>query len=38
MGEKVDLHVGGYYLVESVGTGGMGSVFEADNGIRRTGL
>ncbi len=29
MGEKVDLHVGGYHLVESVGVGGMGSVFRA---------
>jgi formylglycine-generating enzyme required for sulfatase activity len=29
MGEKVDLHIGGYHLTESIGTGGMGSVFRA---------
>ncbi len=29
MEEKVDIHVGGYHLTESVGTGGMGSVFRA---------
>ena len=27
MGEKVDLHIGGYHLTEAIGTGGMGSVF-----------
>ena len=29
MGEKVDLHVGGYHCTEAIGTGGMGSVFKA---------
>jgi formylglycine-generating enzyme required for sulfatase activity len=29
MGEKVDMHIGGYHLTESIGTGGMGSVFRA---------
>ncbi len=29
MGEEIDLHVGGYHLTESIGTGGMGSVFRA---------
>ncbi len=29
MGETVDLHIGGYHLTENIGTGGMGSVFEA---------
>lgn len=29
MGEKVDLHIGGYHLTEPIGTGGMGSVFRA---------
>ena len=38
MGEKVDLHVGSYHMREAVGTGGMGSVFKADNSLRRTGL
>ncbi len=27
--ENIDLHVGGYHLTESIGTGGMGSVFKA---------
>ena len=30
MGEKVDLHIGGYHLTETI-AGGMGSVFKADN-------
>ena len=29
MAEKVDLHVSGYHCTETVGTGGMGSVFKA---------
>lgn len=29
MGEKVDMHIGGYHLTEAIGTGGMGSVFRA---------
>ena len=29
MGEKVDMHIGGYHLTERIGTGGMGSVFLA---------
>ena len=36
MGEKVDLHVGGYHLTEVIGTGGMGSVFKGGNKLRRT--
>jgi hypothetical protein len=31
MGEKVDLHIGGYHCTEAIGTGGMGNVFKADN-------
>ena len=31
MGEKIDMHVGGYHLTKCIGTGGTGSVFKADN-------
>ena len=29
MGEKIDLHIDGYHLTETLGSGGMGSVFVA---------